>query len=244
MRGLALKRRLERLRRGRMPVEAHRSLSDSRLLGAESLSTLLRKLALFGIAAGVMITLACGGGSTEVGQLKTGPRGTGATPEPEASEGPVVVGVPSLTPIARAAPVPAPMAALLSIPAPTVAPTPSETDLAEAELEASAVSDSESPSEAGATSEPQINLAGVRTRINQPGQIQFVFSPRDENNHAVVVSAEAVRAGMRIFEQEVAAVVVEEEGEVGEDPVVPEIEELLAEGGGSTGGRGAASGNS
>ena len=94
-----------------MPAEAPRSPSDSTVPGADALPTLLRKLVLLGIAVGAMFALACGGGNPDVGQLKTGPRGAGAIPESEATEGTVVDAVPNRTPIAPATAAPAPTAA-------------------------------------------------------------------------------------------------------------------------------------
>ena len=216
-----------------MSAEALRSPSDSTPTGADALPTLLRKLVLFGIAIGAMLTLACGGGTPEVGQLKTGPKGAGAIPESEATEGTIVVAVPNRTPIAPAAAAPAPTAAPIPTPAIATEAPSADAGLGEGEPspEPSATGDLESSAEPSPTPEPQLNLAGVRTQVNLPGQIQFVFSPRDENNRAIVVSAEAVRAGMRIFEQ-VAVLLAEEEqqdegGEVGAVELLLEIEEIL-----------------
>ena len=140
---------------------------------------------------------------------------------------------PNRTPIAPATAAPAPTAAPIPTPAVDAEAPSAEAGLGESEPtpELSATSDLESSAEPSPTPEPQINLAGVRTQVNLPGQIQFVFSPRDENNRAIVVSAEAVRAGMRIFEQGAVPLAEEEqldeEGELGAEELLLEIEEVL-----------------
>ena len=46
----------------------------------------------------------------------------------------------------------------------------------------------------------EINFAGVATSTNLPSQMQVVFSLRDQEGHAVVVPAEQIEQGARVFE--------------------------------------------
>ena len=46
----------------------------------------------------------------------------------------------------------------------------------------------------------EISFAGVTTSTNSPSQVQVVFALRDQNGHAVVVPAERVEEGIRVYE--------------------------------------------
>ncbi len=80
------------------------------------------------------------------------------------------------TPVPAATPPVIPTAALEPTMPPDVPPTPTPAPLTE------------------------ISFAGVTTSTNSPSQVQVVFALRDQNGHAVVVPAERVEEGIRVYE--------------------------------------------
>ena len=116
--------------------------------------------------------------------------------------------------------------------------TSTETDLAargEDGPSSEAATSTVAVAEAAPAPEPvsEIRLTGVRTQANRPGQIQFVFSLRDQDGRAVDVPADVIRGATRIFEQ-VIAVAGAEETAAAEGPPAAEdgldgAEDLLVE---------------
>ena len=79
-------------------------------------------------------------------------------------------------------------------PAPTAAPA-----LTEAQVAATAAAPTPEPTPAPLE---EINFAGVVTRTNPPSQVQIVFSLRDQDGHAIALTAEDVQRATKIYECE------------------------------------------
>ena len=99
------------------------------------------------------------------------------TPTPVPASTPAPAATPTHTPTPAPTVTTAPTATPTPIPVPTVPPTPTPAPISE------------------------VNFAGVVTTTNLPSQVQVVFSLRDQDGHAIVLPAEQVERGMKVFEK-------------------------------------------
>ena len=101
------------------------------------------------------------------------PTAPAVTPTPEPTPSPAAMPVRTPTPMPRPEPTPTS--------SPSVSPTPGATP-ATAEISA-------------------LNFAGVRVLLNEPSQVQAVFSLRDQDGNPVILPAAALQGATRIFER-------------------------------------------
>ena len=134
------------------------------------------------------------------------------------------------TPQPPATPVPAPPALPaepVPEPVPQLAPAPTSTPesalvVGPGQEPTDTDTGTESPTPIPILPFTELNLTGARTQVHPPSVIQLVFSLRTDDNRAVSVSPEDIRAGTRIFERPGETIV--------EDADIEELIEELAEG--------------
>ena len=125
-----------------------------------------------------------------------------STPTPTATPSPVPAATPAPTP----APTQAPTAMPIVTPTPTMPPTPEPTSVP---APTATPTPTGTPTPIPSPTVPptptpvpikEVNFTGLVTTTNLPSQVQVVFSLRDQEGHAIVMPAEQIERGVKVFE--------------------------------------------